>query len=603
MKRHFAIRQRFINQRTTRPGKRIDNDESSSFELALGWKAIHPTIYLCRLIDESQAVWYDSLRVHNDAQCTHPITLEVFILIFRKRLAALVLLGIIAALLPKAVLAKTHHHVSASDKSMQRHKSHSSNVSKAQAAHLARLAKQEKAAWREHLAKVRTKPRAERTALKRHQRRLVKKQEAARKPKSKRNLAKLARAEKKAWREHLAKVAEFSPRKRREMRKHDAHYAAQQADAQHHPSRVAKRHAAQSQHKARLAQQAAAHRTALVEAHSSQSAATKRHQAIIAQQQARHKANVVHANAAHLARLKAEQRLVASRALKHQLNAANKQSAHNARLAARRAHWVALHGDGSSGRSIKFWQTVAAGVPVKVITVDLNDKNVKVSAVMSLRGNGTSEPFRQMIERAGPNVAVTGTFFSMDNLHPIGDIVIDGSLVHFGGMGTALCVTPDNQAAMVTCQWGRHHDWSPYDFVVACGPRLLEHGRIVLDPSAERFRDREMLAPNSRIAVGITRGNKIVFAMTHKPIKLGRLARVMRSLGVAEAMNLDAGTSTGFYYNGATLARPGRKLTNMIVVYGRRDRYEHALDQLVSPAYRRSGTDWARDHVSRMARQ
>ena len=204
---------------------------------------------------------------------------------------------------------------------------------------------------------------------------------------------------------------------------------------------------------------------------------------------------------------------------------------------------------------------------------------------MSRRGSGTSEPFRQMIERSQPNVAVTGTFFSLDNLQPVGDIVIDGSLVHFGGMGTALCITPDNQAQMVTCTWGRHHDWSPYDFVVACGPRLLQRGSIVLNPRAERFRDRDMLSPNSRIAVGITRGNTLFFVMTRKPIYLGKLARVMQSLGAKEAMNLDAGTSTGFYYNGATLAKPGRKLTNMIVVYGRRSRYEHALDQLVTPAY------------------
>jgi hypothetical protein len=188
---------------------------------------------------------------------------------------------------------------------------------------------------------------------------------------------------------------------------------------------------------------------------------------------------------------------------------------------------------------------------------------------MSRRGSGTAEPFRQMIDRANPNVAVTGTFFSLDNLQPVGDIVIDGSLVHFGGMGTALCITPGNRADMVTTEWGRHHDWTGYDFVCACGPRLLRRGRVVLDPHAERFRDRHMLAPNSRIAVGITPGNKIVFAMT-------------------QAMNLDAGTSTGFYYNGATLARPGRQLTNMIVVYGQKQRYQRALDQLVPASYRHS---------------
>ena len=203
-----------------------------------------------------------------------------------------------------------------------------------------------------------------------------------------------------------------------------------------------------------------------------------------------------------------------------------------------------------------------------------------------------------MILRAQPNVAVTGTFFSLDNLRPVGDIVIDGSLIHFGGMGTALCVTPDNRAQMVTCEWGRHHDWSPYDFVVACGPRLLQHGRVVLDPRAERFRDQHMLAPNSRIAVGITRGNKIIFVMTHKPIYLGRLAKVMREVGASEAINLDAGTSTGFYYNGATIARPGRKLTNMIVVYGRKARYERALPELIPSSYRRMDPHYTHRRVS-----
>jgi len=355
--------------------------------------------------------------------------------------------------------------------------------------------------------------------------------------------------------------------------------AAQARDAQ--AARVAKAQAARqaiaAKHQQALARQNAAHQAALA-----------RQRAIAQAKAAAYQARVVQQQQAYAARLRARQRLLAQKALNHQARIAKQQSAHNARLAEQRAHWVALHGDGSGGRSIKFWQTVAAGVPVKVITVDLNDDNVKVSAVMSLRGNGTSEPFRQMIERANPNVAVTGTFFSLDNLHPVGDIVIDGSLVHFGGMGTALCVTPGNQANMVTVEWGRHHDWSPYDFVVACGPRLLRRRRVVLDPRAERFRDRHMLAPNSRIAVGITGGNKLVFAMTKKPIYLGRLAKVMQALGTSEAMNLDAGTSTGFYFNGTTLAKPGRKLTNMIVVYGRKDRYERALDQLVPSSYRRN---------------
>ncbi len=392
-----------------------------------------------------------------------------------------------------------------------------------------------------HLAKLKHLPRAERQAQKRHDRLWQRK--FAPKPVA------VAKAKPAPHRHHAAAVAAIPARPAKKSAAGHARrlallQAAQAASARKDLSR-------RTAHAHTLAAQAEAHR---------QNAA--RRQALAAFKQSKWQK-------------------------KYHDHLANLNAAHNARVAAARSHWVALHGDGSGGKSIRFWQTAAAGVPVKVISVDLNDPNVKVSAVMARRGSGTSEPFRQMIQRSQPNVAVTGTFFSLDNLQPVGDIVIDGSLVHFGGMGTALCITPDNQAQMVTCQWGRHHDWSPYDFVVACGPRLLQRGRVVLNPHAERFRDAHMLAPNSRIAVGITRGNTLFFVMTHQPIYLGKLARVMQALGAKEAMNLDAGTSTGFYYNGATLAKPGRKLTNMIVVYGRRSRYERALDQLVPAPYHR----------------
>ena len=437
----------------------------------------------------------------------------------------------------------------------------------AQAHHLQRLAMKEKKAWRAHLAKLRTLPHAARVAEKRHERLWQRKHEV--------KVAVMQASAKKAQRTQ-AREARLARRYRGKML-----VASTPRLAAKKKTNIASRQASIRQ--ASIRQAARAHKLAVLAAV---------HQAAVSHKQAAWQARLAQkqgAYKAHLAQRQALRALHLSKVMAaYRAHSINAQAAHNARLTAERAHWIALHGDGSGGKSIRFWQTGAAGVPIKVISVDLNDPNIKVSAVMARHGSGTAEPFRQMIARANPNVAVTGTFFSLDNLQPIGDIVIDGSLVHFGGMGTALCITPSNHAEMVTCTWGRHHDWSPYDFVVACGPRLLRGGQIVLDPHAERFRDKHMLAPNSRIAVGITRGNTLFFAMTHEPIYLGRLARVMRSLGAVEAMNLDAGTSTGFYYNGATLAQPGRKLTNMIVVYGRRDRYERALDQLAPVAYRRS---------------
>ena len=454
-------------------------------------------------------------------------------------LPTFIALAVLAAAVPSDA-AKHHHHSSAPSAEAQ-----------AQAEHRIRLAAKEKKAWREHLAKLHSLPHAERVAEKHHE---------------------------KLWqRKHNEKVADMQAAAEHEKRVQLR--LAKLAHRHRHAELVA---AVPKPHKVSVH---ARHPAALEEA---------RRDALRERSLANHEENVAHRAKLAQDRIDRRREIAALHEAKFaaalHAHLAGEMARHNARVAAEHAHWVALHGDGSGGKNIRFWQTGAAGVPVKVISVDLNDPNVKVSAVMAARGNGTAEPFRQMISRANPNVAVTGTFFSLDDLQPVGDIVIDGSLVHFGGMGTALCITPSNQATMVTCQWGRHHDWSPFDFVVACGPRLLRHGQIVLDARAERFHDKHMLAPNSRIAVGITRGNTLFFVMTHAPIYLGRLARVMQALGASDAMNLDAGTSTGFYYNGATLAKPGRKLTNMIVVYGRRDRYEHALDQLVPAAYRRSAS-------------
>jgi hypothetical protein len=241
--------------------------------------------------------------------------------------------------------------------------------------------------------------------------------------------------------------------------------------------------------------------------------------------------------------------------------------AHLAQITINRRERLAEMNGELASKSIRAFQEYVTNVPIRLISVDLNDPTVKVSALLARHGIGSAEPFSGMIRRSQPDVAVTGTFFSLDNLKPVGDIVINGGLAYFGGMGTALCITRDNRAEMVTVPWGHHHDWSNYDFVMACGPRLLEDHEIVLDPQSERFHDQHMLAPNSRIGVGITANNKLVFVMTKDPIYLGRLAKIMRELGCSQAMNLDAGTSTGFYYEGNMMASPGRWLTNAIVIY------------------------------------
>lgn len=230
--------------------------------------------------------------------------------------------------------------------------------------------------------------------------------------------------------------------------------------------------------------------------------------------------------------------------------------------------------------SVAYWTTKAAGVPLKVVAVDLNDLNVRISGQMTQFGAGHAEPFRRMVRRAQPTVAITGTFFS-SRLKPIGDVVIDGRLANFGGLGTAMCITHNNEVEFVRPQRYRHLDWSNYGFVVRAGPRLIQNGVVHVSANAEGFEDRHLLAPNPRIAIGVTRSNKLVIVATRKRVYLYQLARAMRALGVVNAINLDGGSSIGLYYKGRTLIRPSRRMTNLIVIYQNRERYEQVKEKLL----------------------
>lgn len=456
---------------------------------------------------------------------------------FRHRiLAATVVIALAAPLfqlLCRNVEAHPAKHGRSQAQSSQ--KSHAAQKAAAKHAHALAMKQHEERLHAQHLAKLRHQEAAET-----HDRRnkLSDKQRAhearlAAKQKHEERLQALAEKlhHSKAYREHLQRQAAID-------RAHEAHIARLQAKEKR-------------AHNLALSEHARIARLTAVAAQKERQAAR---QANLAAQTGRHNARLSRLAAAHNARLAAHNaRLAAHEARVDQLNAWHRERQAQIGLAA--ASGVVQFG------------TYAQDVPVQVIMVDLNKPNIRVTALLARDGIGSSEPFRRMIERSHPAVAVTGTFFSLDNLKPVGDIVINGTLAYFGGMGTALAITPGNHADMITVEWGRHHDWSGYNTVVACGPRLLKDGVVTLDPRAERFKDEHMLAPNSRIAVGITGNNKLIFAMTRDRIYLGRLAKVMKSLGCMQAMNLDAGASTGFYCNGEMFASPGRWLTNAIVVH------------------------------------
>lgn len=221
------------------------------------------------------------------------------------------------------------------------------------------------------------------------------------------------------------------------------------------------------------------------------------------------------------------------------------------------------------GSATSFSRTVVLGCPINLIYVNLNDPRVSFQAAIAEGGAGTSESFNSFISRFDPTAAINGTFFCTTTWLPVGDIVINGRLAYFGGMGTGLCITNDNRVNFAAVNMGHHMDWSGYKTVICCGPRLVTNGRVTVNPEAEGFHDPHVLGIGMRTAVGVTDRNRLLLLNTRKGCSLMKLAGIMKELGCVDAMNLDGGASTAMYYKGKVISAPGRQLTNVLLVYSR----------------------------------
>ena len=233
--------------------------------------------------------------------------------------------------------------------------------------------------------------------------------------------------------------------------------------------------------------------------------------------------------------------------------------------------------------------------------MDLNDSRVVVSPVIADGGIGRNEPFPHFIQRLSSHgellllAAVNGTFFGKVSLRPVGDIVADGKLLHFGGMGTALAFAPDG-VDCIRLPKSRHVDWSEHRSALAAGPLLVWNGFAKPMPGGEGFGDPSVFARAApRTAAGITNANHLLLVTTARGASLSDLAIALRDLGAVYAVNLDGGASAAMWCKGQMVRQPARPLTNILCVY---------LDSApVEPRSLRAplGLDWRAGHPARAA--
>lgn len=227
--------------------------------------------------------------------------------------------------------------------------------------------------------------------------------------------------------------------------------------------------------------------------------------------------------------------------------------------------------------------TMAAAAPVQqqsrtingkqlhIIRVRLGSDSVLVQPLLARGGVGCSESLSSMATR-GAKVVLTGAFFDTRSLQPMGDIVIDKKLVHFGGRGSALCLRRvkknEGWVASIRSNDGidRHTDWGKSDIVLAGGIPLLKGGEVVVNPKKAGF-SALLQKPDPRAGVGILKNGDLILCATKTPVTLTEWAALLKAAGAVDALNYDGGSSTGLYLDGKALVAPGRKLTNALAVY------------------------------------
>ena len=246
-----------------------------------------------------------------------------------------------------------------------------------------------------------------------------------------------------------------------------------------------------------------------------------------------------------------------------------------------------------AGQPVTYSPRTVSGVRLHVIEADLNDRRVVVTPAVAARGIGRAEQFSDFMRRLRPTAAINGTFFGKRNLRPVADIVIEGRVVNFGGIGTAAAFKRTG-VDFIRVPKSRQVDWSEHRAALGGGPLLVWEGFAKPLPGGEGFGDPHVFARAApRTAIAITLNNHLLLVTTARGTSLGKLAAALRGMGAVYAFNLDGGASAGMWYAGQMIVRPKRPLTNVLCVYVKPEPV--CSDRLRPP----QGLDWRSGHVAR----
>ncbi|MGO8670709.1 MAG: phosphodiester glycosidase family protein [Capsulimonadaceae bacterium] len=232
------------------------------------------------------------------------------------------------------------------------------------------------------------------------------------------------------------------------------------------------------------------------------------------------------------------------------------------------------------------------GRPFEVTVVRVRLCTVRMTVALAAGQVGATESLDGIARDHGAVAAINGSFFDAYDVGPIKkpdmELITGGQVVFQARTGTLIGFTPDGQCAMETSivadalrnldpaypdDWDDFQRpdvlvWQKVTEAVGAGPRLVRDGAVALSPYAEGFSSPDVISSvTRRSAVGFTSNGVLLLVSAHANIP--DLARIMKALGCAQAMNMDGGSSSGIWLRGTYLQRPGRDISNALLILPR----------------------------------
>lgn len=228
----------------------------------------------------------------------------------------------------------------------------------------------------------------------------------------------------------------------------------------------------------------------------------------------------------------------------------------------------------ASGYSRQSVQTDAGIFTVDIISADLNSTKVIVDTASDTdcSNNCPVLPLATYASRSGAYAGMNGSFFCpgeypscADKTNSFDMLLMNKNKTYFNSSNNVYSTVPLAVFAPGTARFiGQSLDWgrdSSYpDSVIANYPMLVQGGNIafVENPNEPKFGqkgNRNFIAnKGSTIYIGIVR-NAI----------MGESAKVLKALGMENALNMDEGGSSALWYGGSYVAGPGRNIPNAVL--------------------------------------